>query len=103
MMLAEGLRDTLLRAGSPNKIIVLDVNGYSEGGSRMRQNALGLVGATPGVHRGANNQPDTVGESVVHVFLSIGGDPNAQASIQVRGVTADSFRLRPNVHIVEGR
>jgi putative ABC transport system permease protein len=103
MMLAQGLRETLLRAGSPNKIIVLDVNGYSEGGSRMRQNALGLVSATPGVRRGANDQPDTVGESVVHVFLSIAGDANAQASIQVRGVTADSFRLRPNVHIVEGR
>jgi putative ABC transport system permease protein len=112
-MLSRGIRDTMLAAGSPLRVIVLDVNARTEGGSRVRQTALGLVqaavvpattGAAPEGSAARNpGRAYAVGETVVHVFLSKSKNRDEQASIQVRGVSPGSFQLRPQVELVAGR
>ena len=102
-MLATGLRETLLNAGSPRKALVIQTDTYSEENSRVRQSVLGLVAAAPGVGRSASGRPLVSGEAVAHVYLSHGADQTRLTSIQVRGVTESAFELRPEVRIVEGR
>ena len=105
LMLAGGLRQTLLSAGNSSTALVMQVDAYSEGDSRIRQSALGLVQAHSAVRRDAEGRPLVAGESITHVILPHANtsDVSRQASVQVRGMTESSFRLRPEVRIIEGR
>ncbi len=103
LMLAAGLRKTLLNAGSPDKAIVLQIDAFSEGRSRLRQVAVNQVAAAPGIRAARSGQPLIAAESVVHVYLSHVDNPSQHASVQVRGVREVAFELRPEVRITEGR
>ena len=103
MMLVAGLRTTLLRSGSPSRVVVLQHDSYSEGWSRVRQAALSLVAAAPGIKKDGGGNPLVSGEVVAHIYLPTSRDPEKNASLQVRGVTARAFALRPNVRVVAGR
>ncbi len=103
LMLASGIRETLLSAGAADHVLVLQVDGYNEAGSQIRQTSLGLVAAAPGVVRSKNGSALVAGEVVAHVYLGKVNNVEDMASIQVRGVTPDSFEVRPNVRLVAGR
>lgn len=102
LMLAAGLRETLLSAGQPDRALVLQGDAFAEGDSRVRQNAAQLVAAAPGVRHDAQG-PLVSAETVVHVYLAQPNDENRLASVQIRGVTESAFRLRPEVTLVAGR
>lgn len=102
-MLSSGMKSTLLRAGSESKAIVMQHDAYSEDGSRIRQSALGVVAAAPGVKRGKDGQPLVAGESLVQVFVPRVDDPARISSVQVRGIDDNAFALRPEARIVRGR
>lgn len=103
LMLSEGIQRTLLDAGSEDKALVLQTDAYNEAGSQLRQSAVSIIAAAPGVRTGPNGQALVVAEAVGNVFLGKEADPNDFASIQVRGVTPDSYLLRPQVRVVAGR
>jgi len=102
-MLSSGMRSTLLRAGSDDKVIVMQHDAYSEGGSRIRQAALGAVAAAPGIKRDREGQPLVSGESLVQIFVARLDDPSRISSVQVRGVSENAFALRPEARITRGR
>jgi putative ABC transport system permease protein len=102
-MLAAGLRQTLLNAGSAEKAIVMQADAYAESRSRVRQSALTLAAAAPGVRRGPDGAALVSGEAVAQVYLSHADDRARHASVQVRGVTDSAFQLRPEVRVVVGR
>jgi putative ABC transport system permease protein len=103
LMLAAGIRATLLSAGNRERALVMENDGYAEPYSRLPQSALVLVAAAPGVRRGSAGQPLVSGETVVHVPFNKVGVPKEMYSVQVRGVTDDSFLIRPEVRLIEGR
>lgn len=102
-MLAAGLRQTSLKSGSASRALVLQVDAYSEGWSRIRQAAYTQVAAAPGVRKDSRDNPLVTGEVVAHVYLATHGDRARNASLQVRGVMPNVFTLRPDVRLVAGR
>jgi putative ABC transport system permease protein len=101
-MLAQGMRSTLASAGQPDRALVMEHDKWAENGSRVAQSVLGQVAAAPGVKRGTGGQPLVTGETVTQLII---GDVSDQriSTIQIRGVDANVFELRPSVHLVAGR
>jgi putative ABC transport system permease protein len=102
-MLSSGLRSTLLRAGSLDRVIVMQRDSYSESNSRFRQAVAGLVAAAPGIRTGADGMPVVSPESVLHLPLARTDDRSKVVSVQIRGVTPKAFSLRPEVRLIQGR
>ena len=102
-MLSEGIRNTLLSAGRPERALVLTNTAYAEDDSRLRQSAVALVAAAPGVKRANDGTALVLGEAVLHVWLASRRDENRIASVQLRGVTKDVLAVRREVRIVAGR
>jgi putative ABC transport system permease protein len=101
-MLAHGMRRTLASAGEPDRALVMEHDKWAENASRIAQSVLGQVAAAPGVKRGGQGQPLVTGETVSQLII---GDVSDQriSTIQIRGVDANVFELRPSVHLVSGR
>lgn len=102
-MLAVGLKRTLGVSGAADRAIVLQQSSYAEPNSRVNQAMLQAAAAAPGVQSGAEGQPLVTGETVVQSMLASTTDPERVVSVLVRGVSGNVLRLRPQVHIVEGR
>lgn len=102
-MLSTGIRQTMSSAGSPDQGIVMEQDSWAEAGSRMDQSAVGLVAASPGVKRNGAGQVMVTQEAVAHLLLRSVVDPARVSTVQVRGVGANVFELRPEVRIIAGR
>jgi putative ABC transport system permease protein len=101
-MLANGMRRTLASAGQPDRALVMEHDKWAENGSRLAQSVLGQVAAAPGVKRGGQGQPLVTGETVSQLIIGDVSDRRI-STIQIRGVDANVFDLRPNVRLVSGR
>jgi len=102
-MLAAGLDSTMLRAGRADRALVMQVDAWSESGSRIRGSAFELAAGAPGVRRDGHGTPRVAHESVATVYLSRASRRSEYTSVQVRGVHSASFELRPYLRIVQGR
>jgi putative ABC transport system permease protein len=102
-MLSAGIRETIQSAGSPDQAIVMDHDARTEEASRMDQAAVGLVAAAPGVKRNGAGQVMVTEESVAHLMLPSLVDAHRISTLQVRGVSANVFELRPEARIIAGR
>jgi len=102
-MLSTGIRQTIVSAGNADQAIVLEHDARTEEASRMDQTAAGLVAAAPGVKRNAAGQVMVTRESVAHLMLQSVVDASRFSTLQVRGVSANVFELRPEAHIIAGR
>lgn len=102
-MLSTGIRQTMSSAGNADQGIVLDKDAWTEAISRMDHAALGLVAAAPGVKRNVASQAMVTEEAVAHLMLRSLVDPARISTLQVRGVSANVFELRPEAHIIAGR
>jgi putative ABC transport system permease protein len=102
-MLSTGMRQTISSAGNADQGIVLDNDAWTEASSRMDHAAVGLVAAAPGVKRNGAGQVMVTEEAVAHLMLRSLVDPTRISTLQVRGVSANVFELRPEAHIIAGR
>ena len=102
-MLSTGIRQTITSAGNADQAIVLEHDARTEVGSRMDQAAAGLVAAAPGVKRNGAGQVMVTQESVAHLMLQSLVDATRISTLQVRGVSANVFELRPEARIIAGR
>lgn len=102
-MLSTGMRQTISSAGNADQGIVLDKDAWTEAGSRMDHAAAGLVAAAPGVKRDGAGQAMVTEEAVSHLMLRSATDPTRISTLQVRGVSANVFELRPEARIIAGR
>ena len=102
-MLSTGIRQTISSAGNADQGIVMDDGAWTEASSRMDQAAVGLVAAAPGVKRNATGQVMVTEEAVAHLMLRSLLDPSRISTLQVRGVSANVFELRPEARIIAGR
>jgi putative ABC transport system permease protein len=102
LMLAEGLRKTLVETGSYDNVVVVRKGSSSEVMSWVYRLQASIVETQPEVVIGADGQPLLAKEMVVLINLPKRGT-NASSNVVIRGIGADSLALRPQVKLVEGR
>ncbi|MEO8178460.1 MAG: ABC transporter permease [Deltaproteobacteria bacterium] len=102
-MLANGMRHTMASAGDPRRALVIQQNQWSEQRSHLPQSVFGLAAAAPHVKRNADGQLLITGETVSHLMLPSSHDEDRFSTLQIRGVDANVFELRPSVRLLAGR
>jgi putative ABC transport system permease protein len=102
MMLAEGLRQTLVETGSYDNVIVIRKASQSEMQSGVDRASASIIETEPGIAIGSDGRPFLAKELVVIINLLKRGS-NKHSNITIRGIGSYSLALRPQVKLVEGR
>jgi putative ABC transport system permease protein len=102
LAMGEGFRATLGKAGREDRAFVMRQGATSELSSGLSREQVDLIKGAAGVKSGADGKPLAAGE-----LLAIADLPKAAtgllANAPIRGVQPESFALRPEVKIIEGR
>jgi putative ABC transport system permease protein len=102
LMLAEGLRKTLIETGSYDNAIVIRKASQSEMQSGIDRAQAAIVQTEPGVAIGEDGEPLLVKELVVIINLPKRGS-DKPSNITIRGTGKSSLALRPQVRLLQGR
>jgi putative ABC transport system permease protein len=102
MALARGIERALSASGDPLNALVLRPGVQAEGQSSVQIERFHIVRNWPGIERDADGEPLAAPEVQVLVNKPRAGD-GKPTNLQVRGVDAQSFKIRPEVVMVEGR
>lgn len=102
LMLAEGLKKTLVATGSPDNAVVIRKGSDSEIQSGVDRLQASTIETQPEVAIGDNGRPLVAKEVVVVIVLPKRGT-NKGSNVIIRGTSESSLLLRPQVKIVEGR
>jgi putative ABC transport system permease protein len=102
-MLANGIEKTMAESGSLDKAFVIRKGSDNELSSSIETRLVGIALAGPGVKRSANGDPLGAPEMMVVLTLDRNGGDKQVSNVQLRGVSAGSFAIRPEVKIIEGR
>jgi putative ABC transport system permease protein len=102
-MLANGVEKTMGHAGSADNAIVLRKGSDAELASSIDTSAVAIVKAAPGVKHGTDGSPLATGELVMVIAGDRADAPGQVGNALVRGVTEDSYKLRPELHVTQGR
>jgi putative ABC transport system permease protein len=102
LAMAQGFQETLKSAGNEDTAIVLRAGANAELSSGLDRASVILIAQAPGVQHDTHDVPIASAEVVVVSNVpkrSTGTDAN----VEVRGVGAQVWKLRPEVRIVSGR
>jgi putative ABC transport system permease protein len=102
LMLAEGLRKTLVETGSYDNVIVIRKGSNSEVQSGVSRYQASIIETEPEVAIGADGQPLVAKELVVLITLPK-RTTNTPSNVVIRGMGSSSLPLRPQVKLVAGR
>ena len=101
LSIAEGFKSAMMKAGDPERIIVLRTGSDTEMTSGFQGEEARLIMDTPGILKDASG-PVASSELFVivnHPLISSGTDAN----VPIRGVSMNVLAVRPEVKIAEGR
>jgi ABC-type antimicrobial peptide transport system permease subunit len=101
LMLAEGLQRTLVDSGSSDNAVVIRRSSASEVQSVVGRSEVGIVQTQPEIAVGAEGRPLAAPEVVVLINLRKRG--GGSSNVTIRGVSAASLAVRPQVRLVSGR
>ena len=102
MSLSRGIEGALAATGDPLNVLVMRPGAQSEGQSMLTKEQRQVVRNLPGIARDEAGEPLAAPEVVV--LVNKPKRPDGQPSnLQIRGVHAQSLKMRPAVRIVEGR
>ncbi|XOV89278.1 MAG: ABC transporter permease [Pseudomonadota bacterium] len=101
LSMAQGFQSTLKGSGDPARAFVLRGGSDTEMSSFISTEAYRIIESKPGVMRDAQG-PLAAGETYVIADVPKRGN-NSPANMPLRGVEPASFRVRPEVRIIEGR
>lgn len=102
LMLAEGLRKTLIATGSYDNVVVIRKGSNSEVQSGVEREQAAIIEAQPEVAIGPDGQRLLAKEVVVLISLPKRGS-DKPSNVVIRGISEQSLKLRPQVKLVEGR
>jgi putative ABC transport system permease protein len=102
LMLAEGLRKTLVETGSPDNVVVIRKGSDSEIQSGVDRLQASTIETQPEVAISGNGRPLVAKEVVVVIVLPKRGTDKG-SNVIIRGTSESSLLLRPQVKIVQGR
>ncbi len=104
LAMAEGYAETLRKTGSADTAIVLRGASAAEVASGLDRDSLVQIAQTAGIARDAKGEPLASPETVVAANLPLkDGTADDEGSVQLRGVGAEAWAVRPQVKIVDGR
>ncbi|MDD5234348.1 MAG: ABC transporter permease [Syntrophales bacterium] len=101
LMMAEGLRQTLVETGSPDNVVVIRKGSESEVQSGIEREKAYVIEAFPEIAPSGKGGALSAKEIVVLINLPRRGEEK-ESHVQVRGIGDHSLELRPQVRIVEG-
>jgi putative ABC transport system permease protein len=101
LMLAEGLRKTLVATGSNQNLVIIRKASNSDVISVLNRDAARTIETWPEVAKTQDGKPLRSLEMVVIINLLKYGT-NDLGNVIVRGVSPEAFQLRPQIHIVQG-
>jgi putative ABC transport system permease protein len=102
LMLATGLRKTLIETGSPDNVIVIRKAAQSEVQSGVDRGQAAVVETQPEIAVGTNGRQLLAKEMVVLISLPKRGT-DKPSNVVIRGISQASLTLRPQVRLIEGR
>jgi ABC-type antimicrobial peptide transport system permease subunit len=102
LMLAEGLRKTLVETGSYENVVVIRKGSNSEVMSGVTRYQASIIETQPEAAIGEEGQTLLAKEMVVLITLPK-KRTNASSNVVIRGIGASSLALRPQVRLAEGR
>ena len=104
LAMAEGYAETLRKTGSADTAIVLRGGSAAEVASGLDHDSLVQIAQTPGIARDAKGEPLASAEIVVAANLPLkDATGDDEGSVQMRGVGAEAWTVRPQVRVVDGR
>ena len=103
LMLAAGIRKTLVATGSAENVLVARKAASGEISSIILNDTYNIMLSLPQVAKGSDARPIASGDVVVIINLTKIGTDGGISNVTVRGVSPAAFQLRPQVKIVEGR
>jgi putative ABC transport system permease protein len=101
LMLSAGIRKTLGTSGRADTAIVLRQGSDAELGSAIEDSSVNIILAAPGVAKEGGSSLG-VGETVVVAAIAKLGAEGV-SNVQMRGVSDDVMKFRPEVKIIAGR
>ncbi|MDA8085431.1 MAG: FtsX-like permease family protein [Nitrospiraceae bacterium] len=101
LMLAQGLKKTLVETGSAGNAIVLRKGALTEVQSGITREQASVIATYPQVALGSDGNSLLADELVVLITLPKTG--GGISNVTVRGIGKESLALRPQVRLVEGR
>lgn len=102
LMLAHGLKKTLVSTGSPNNALVLRRSATSEVMSTIDRDQAAIIATDPEIATGKDGLPLLSKEILVLITLNKRGTKKV-ANVTVRGVENNSWIIRPGVRLIAGR
>ena len=102
LMLAEGLRKTLVDTGSYDNVVVIRKGAGTEVQSGVERSQASIIESQPEVAMGENGRELLAKELVVLINLPK-RISNKPANVVIRGIGSSSLELRPQVNLVAGR
>ena len=102
VMLAEGLRKTLVDTGAYDNVVVIRRSSVSEVQSGVERLQASIVETRPEVAIGADGRRLLAKELVVLITLEK-KKSNSPANVIIRGISGNSIELRPQVKLSAGR
>ena len=103
LMMAEGLKKTLVETGSPDNVVVLRKGSSAEVQSAVERIQAAILETQPEVAMGADSRLLLAKESVVLISLPKRENRRSISNVVVRGIGESSLALRPQVRLVRGR
>jgi putative ABC transport system permease protein len=102
LMLAEGLRKTLVETGSVDNVVVVRRSADSEVVSIVQRQEAAIIETRPEIATDDNGRPLAAREVMVLIALPKTGSTTV-GNVPIRGITETSLLLRPQVKLVSGR
>jgi putative ABC transport system permease protein len=102
VMLAEGLKRTLVDTGSFDNVIVLRRSAGSEVQSGIERNQASIVETQPEIAMGRNGKRLIAKEMVVLILLQK-RETETAANVVIRGISASSLEVRTQIKLIMGR
>ena len=101
LAMAEGLSSTISSTGERDRVIILRDGSSSELSSGVAMTELDTVSSSPGI-KSIDGEPMIAAELFAIIDLKKKG-AESTSNLPIRGVQPASFRIRPEVDIIEGR
>lgn len=102
LMLAEGLRQTLVSTGSAENVVVIRKGSQSEVQSGIERGQAAIVESLPEIAIGSDGRRMLAKELVVLINIPK-RDSGKPSNVVIRGIGENSLALRPQVRLLSGR
>lgn len=102
LMLANGLKETLIATGSDDNAILLRKSAESETLSSISRDAANIIESQPEVALGADGKPLTTRDCMSIINMSHKGTGD-MGNVTIRGISPAGLTLRPQIKLSEGR